>query len=282
MKYATILILVLALSAPSAAFADDKEEDEARLAELPMTMPDFRLKDYKENSYTLGGYADKRLVVIFLQINGCPIVRMSFPYLEELRQKYEPTDVAFLMINCNNFDDNMMVDMEAKEFGVEMPILMDHNQTFANALKVRRSAETFVVNPKTHEIIYRGKADDRFDYGLKRPNPKHFWVAEILDGKTPEMRKSVTKGCLMDLVELPESRSYAEQVAPILAKVFGDCAANLDESAARAQAKAIWDSLLLSRSQLPACEGELVKVDPKEAHTLMAWLGNYPYSDSQN
>ena len=41
---------------------------------------------------------------------------------------------------------------------------------------------TFVVDPKTREIIYRGKADDRFDYGLKRPNPQKFWVAEILDG----------------------------------------------------------------------------------------------------
>lgn len=272
----TILTLLF-VTAPFIPATADKEEDIARLAELPMTMPEFRMEDYTGKEHTLSDYTDKRLVVVFLQMNGCPIVRQSLPYLEELRQEYEDDGVAFLMINCNNFDDNEMVAEEAKEYNVKIPILMDHDQVFANALDVRRSAESFVVDPKTREILYRGMADDRFDYGLQRSNPQHFWVRDILEGEAPETTKRVTRGCLMDLVELPETVSYDEEVAPVLQKTFGDCVESIDESPDTATRKAIWDSLLLKRAQLPGCETKPFEITPYDAQTLMTWLGPYPH-----
>lgn len=272
----TLAILVTTLSLMPAHA--DKEEDFARLKTLPMSMPDFRMEDITGKEHRLSDYADSRLIVIFLQMNGCPIVRQSFPYLEELRQEYEKNGVKFLMINCNNFDDNQMVNEEAKEYGIKMPILMDHTQVFANALHVMRSAETIVVDPKDWSIVYRGMADDRFDYGLQRPNPTNFWLHDILEGKTPEESKRITRGCLMDIVPLPQLQSFEKEVAPVLEKTFGDCAESINEDAPDSTRKLLWDALLLQRSQFTHCEGKTVDIEPYDALTLMSWLGPYPFS----
>lgn len=274
--FSQLLIAALVLGASSIAQAD-KEADFARLETLPMSMPDFRMVDYTGKTHRLSDYKDSRLIVLFLQMNGCPIVRQSLPYLEELRQEYTKTGVTFLMINSNNFDDNEMVGEEAEEFGVKMPILMDDDQVFANALGVMRSAESIVVDPKTWTILYRGMADDRFDYGLQRSNPTHFWLHEVLDGKTPEQSKRVTRGCLMDIVELPELTSFEKEVEPVLAKTFGACGDKLNEDAGRAARKRVWDSLLLHRSQFEGCKDAKVQIAPYEARALMAWLGPYPF-----
>ncbi len=281
----TLLVGITLASIASGQMAEGGVDEEARLVTLPMAVPDFRLADYTGKVHQLTDYADSRLIVLFLHMNGCPIVRQSLPYIEELRQEFEKTGVTFLLVNCNQFDDAEMVAEEATEFGVKLPILMDRDQVFAQVLDVRRSAETIVVDPKSWNIVYRGMADDRFDYGMQRPNPTKFWLRDILSGKMPTVDRTVTKGCLIDIVELTERATFEGEVQPVLARNCLSCHADSDaapqtfrEFGVRARRQELWDSVLLGRNEFAGCggNGKPMGMPSEDLHTVMAWLGSRP------
>jgi thiol-disulfide isomerase/thioredoxin len=267
------------LAAPTAT-AEALEKD------LPMHMPNFRLQDTTGKVHELyKDYSAAKAVVVFIQGNGCPIVRQSFPYMEILKKEYADKDVKFVYINANDFDTPGPIAEEANEFAVTVPILNDKYQVLARALELERTAESFVVDPQTWNILYRGMADDRFDYGLQRSNPQNFWLKEVLDthlaGKEVSTRSTVAKGCLLDLVDLPEAVDYQTDVAPILEKRLaqiapcGEAWSALSSAAAREYGDVIQETLLMNRCAENLCGNRnSVDFEKSEARKIMAWLAN--------
>ena len=272
-------------SAASPASAELLEKD------LPMHMPNFQLKDTTGEVHELyEDYGDAKAVVLFIQGNGCPIVRQSIPYFEIIKDEYADKGVAFVYINANDFDTPEPIADEAKEFNVSVPILNDENQVVARVLGLERTAEAFVVDPGSWKILYRGMADDRFDYGLQRSNPEKFWLKDVLDahlsGKRVDIPSTVAKGCLLDLIDLPEIVDYKADVAPILetrlgAKApSGEAWSELSPATARQYGDALWETLLMNQCAEPLCQNrKSVDFEKSEARKLMAWLaGTTPKS----
>lgn len=266
---------VLALLIASAhAWAD--EDEAAQLESLPMQMRDFRMTDTQGNAHRLSDYQDAPAIVLFNQMNGCPIVRQSYPYLREIREQYAPKGVVFLYISSNQWDTDEAIDEECAEYGVSVPVLRDQHRAFAHALGVERSAEVFVVDPKSLAIVYRGMADDRFDYGLQRMSPKKFWLREALDahlgGEAPATRKTAAKGCLMDLA-FYDDVTYTGDIVPLiegkLAPLFETVPK--DEAEAKTHSDVIVDTLLTGRI---ARGGEVKEVSftEEEGQILLAWM----------
>ncbi len=119
-------------------------------------------------------------------------------------------------------------------------------------------------------------ADDRFDYGLQRMSPKKFWLREALEarlaGKMPETRKTIAKGCLLDLA-LYDDVTYEGDIVPLLegklSPLFNRTPKN--EAEARERAFAIRDALLTGRIQ----RGEKttdVSFTEEEGQVLLAWM----------
>jgi len=189
---------------------------------LPTSVDNFRLADFAGKSYELDRYANSKAVVLFVTGNGCPIVRQSIPKLKALRDEYAPKGVTFLMLNGNASDDRASVAKEAKEFEIDIPILIDESQIVVDSLGSTRTAEVLVLTPKDWKIAYRGAMDDRFGYGAQKAQATQEWLKDalnaVLAGQPVATPVMATKGCLLDLESSTKPISYAKQVAPILEK----------------------------------------------------------------
>src|SRR5689334_16888808 len=99
---------------------------------------DFALIDHKGAFRQLYYYAKDpktRAIVLFVQGNGCPLVRKQVTELKRLRDAYSTNGVVFWMVNANRQDSREEIAKEAAEFEIDMPILLDETQMVAKGLK---------------------------------------------------------------------------------------------------------------------------------------------------
>lgn len=243
----------------------------AASAAEPKHVPNFRLTDTTGQLHELYSHSGAKAVVLFVQMNGCPIVRQSYPYMEELRTKYGPQGVEFLYINSNPWDTDESILQECKEYSATAPVLRDTHRALAYTLTFKRSAESFVIDPKTWNIIYRGMADDRFDYGLQRMSPSKFWLRDTLEamvnGTVPAIEPTIAKGCLLDL-DFTAKPDFEKDVAPILVRTFPTkFAAAPTQQSAMLQSQGILGALLTGRS-----DGRDLAWTGEELETVAAWF----------
>jgi hypothetical protein len=210
----SILILRFAASGHAFALAPGERID------------NFRLLDQRGASQELYYYSDAKAVVLMVQGNGCPMVRNALPTLKALRDQYRAQGVEFLLINSNLQDDRDAIAQEAAEFDIDFPILVDDLQLIGESLDVTRTADVFVIDPKTWKLVYRGPIDDRLSYGAQKPVAKKRYLAAALDamlgGNPVAIASAEVPGCLVDFPERNRRPShsqisYSAQIAPLLA-----------------------------------------------------------------
>jgi len=162
---------------------------------------DFTLKDQSGVAHQLYALAGKKAVVIMTQSNGCPIVRLAVPALRGIRERYRSQDIEFLLLNPTLQDTGEAVQQEAAEFGFGMMVLLDRTQQVGEAWGVDRTAEVFVIDPKTWTLRYYGPIDDRLNYESQRP-VRHAYLTDALDAlladKPVVVASVVSPGCLIN------------------------------------------------------------------------------------
>jgi hypothetical protein len=211
----------LSAAAPTAAV-------ETASASTPATIDNFMLADTDYMGHELYR-TDAKAIVIITHANGCPIVRNLSPAIKALKARYEGQGVQFLMLNSAVQDSMEAIAQEKAEYGIDIPILKDANQLVGEQLGVTRTAEFFVVDPKTWKITYRGPLDDRLDYGSQKASAEHTWAADAIEatlaGRQPMAASKMSPGCLVDFPDRGKVAqiSYSKQVAPILEKKCASC-----------------------------------------------------------
>ena len=216
-------------SAPNAlSAASPVAAIETARASTPATVDNFMLSDTTYIGHELYR-TDAKVIVLISHANGCPIVRNLSPALKALKAKYESQGVQFLMINSAIQDSMEAIAKEKADYGVDIPILKDANQLVGEQLGVTRTAEFFVVDPKTWKITYRGPLDDRLDYGTQKAVAEHTWAADAIEatlaGRQAMAASKMSPGCLVDFPERGKVAriSYSKQVAPILEQKCAAC-----------------------------------------------------------
>lgn len=184
--------LALAALAAIAFNAAQAEDDWLR------SIPDFELSDQASVTHTLAQYAERDLLVLYVQGVGCPIARIAVPSFREVRAEFEPKNVEFLMFNSNIQDNIPRIAKEADEFGIDFTILKDEGQALAKALGVERTAEVFVVDPRTREVFYRGPINDKLGYETQKNNASAHFLTDALN--------TVLAGGTVDMEEVPDSK----------------------------------------------------------------------------
>ena len=183
---------------------------------------DFGLTDHKGIFHQFSYYNDRQAIVVFVQGNGCPIVRNVVSELQDLQRKFTPQGIQFFMINTNLQDKVKEVKEEAEAFNIPFPILMDNQQLVANMLDLRVTAEALLIDMKSKQIIYRGPISDRVGFETQKETADHSYLQDaiqnFLTGKPIVEPKRKTKGCA--ITRLWDSRlntvTYIDDVAPIL------------------------------------------------------------------
>jgi peroxiredoxin len=169
---------------------------------------DFTLQDETGASHQLYSLSGKKAVVIMTQSDGCPIVRLAVPALREIRERYRSQNVEFLLLNPTLQDSADAVQREAEEFGFGMTVLLDRTQQVGEAWGVNRTAEVFVIDPKTWTLLYHGPIDDRLNYESQRP-VHHPYLTDALDALLANRPVAVASiaspGCLINFPDRKHS-----------------------------------------------------------------------------
>ena len=162
---------------------------------------DFTLTDETGAAHELYGLSAKRAVVIMTQSNGCPIVRLAVPALREIRHRYPQQDIEFLLLNPTLQDSAESVAREVAEFNFGLRVMLDPRQKVGEALGVNRTAEVYVIDPKSWTLVYHGPIDDRLNYESQRP-VHHRYLSDALDamlaGKPVAVASASSPGCLIN------------------------------------------------------------------------------------
>ncbi|OHB26981.1 MAG: hypothetical protein A2790_14105 [Phenylobacterium sp. RIFCSPHIGHO2_01_FULL_69_31] len=213
--------------APNALSAGSPTSAAVASSATPTTVDNFMLADTEYMGHELYR-TDAKAIVLISHANGCPIVRNLAPALKALKAKYESQGVQFLMVNSAIQDSMEAIAKEKAEYGFDIPILKDANQLVGEQLGVTRTAEVFVIDPKTWKITYRGPLDDRLDYGTQKAVAQHTWAADAIDatlaGRQAMAASKQSVGCLIDFPNRKVATiSYVKEVAPILEKKCAAC-----------------------------------------------------------
>ena len=205
--------------APTVAMADA-----APAVVQAINVDNFRLTDSNLQSHELYRMADANAIVIVTQMDGCPVSRNIATSLKALQAKYAGKGVEFMMLNSSTIDTRDKIAAEAKEYGYDMPVLMDANQLVGEQLGVTRTAEVIVIDPKTWKVTYRGPVDDRVTYERQKAKASETWASDALDAmlakKPVQVAYKPAVGCLVDFPHRGDAKvakiSYTHDVAPII------------------------------------------------------------------
>ena len=162
------------------------------------SIPDFELTDQNGKVHTLEDYKQYDYAVFYVQGVGCPIARIALPNYREVRDEYADKNIAFTMFNSNIQDNLPRISKEAEEFGIDFPIMKDEGQALAKALGVERTAEVFIVNAKTQEVLYRGPINDQLGYETQRNFASSHYLKDALN--------TVMAGGVVDMNDIPDSK----------------------------------------------------------------------------
>ncbi len=183
-----VLITTAALFTAVSALAD----------EWLRSIPDFELTDQNGKVHTLDDYKDYDYAVFYVQGVGCPIARIAVPNFREVRDEFSGKNVSFTMFNSNIQDNLARISREANEFGIDFPIMKDEGQKLAKALGVERTAEVFVVNPRTQEVLFRGPINDQLGYETQRNEASAHYLKDALN--------TVLAGGVVNMDDIPDSK----------------------------------------------------------------------------
>ncbi len=181
------IIALLLWLAPFGVFADD----------YLRTIGDFTLTTVTGETVTLSEHTEE-LVAIYIQGNGCPIARLGSHDYKEVIEQFSDKPVAFYMMNSFIQDTVENIVKEQAEFKFPVPVMKDQTQSIAKALGVTRTADVFVLRPKTGEVVYRGPINDKLGYETQRTGVTENFLADGLN--------TVLTGGVVDHDNIPESK----------------------------------------------------------------------------
>src|SRR5262249_42368761 len=149
------------------------------------------------------------------------------PTLAALHEAYASKGVVFVAINSNQQDDSAAVAKHAREFGIPFPILKDDRATVADRFHAERTPEAFVVDGSL-TVRYRGRIDDQFAKGVKRPKATRQDLVEaindVLAGKEVAQPCTEVSGCPIGRPAKPKAVAggpavtYCKEVSRLIQK----------------------------------------------------------------
>ncbi len=219
------LVLLLAL-----AVASNRAAAERAAGEKPSPTPSFSLKDVAGHSVALSDFGHKKAVVIVFTGTQCPVNNSYIPRLKELQAKYAARGVQFLAVNSNPQDSIEDVAEHARQRGnLSFPVLKDADQKVVELLQAERTPEVVVLD-SNRTICYRGRIDDQFGVGIRRPQPSRRDLVEALDevlaGKPVSVARTQVAGCRIARLKTTAATgkiTYTNQIARLFQKNCQEC-----------------------------------------------------------
>ncbi len=201
----------------------------------PKPLADNRLNDYalydtNGDFHRFSTYNDSKAIVLWVQGNGCPIVRNLVTDFNNVFTDYSPKGFTFFLLNSNTQDDREESKKEADDFKFAAPVLMDNAQLLADELDIKITSEAIILHPTSRKIIYRGPINNRLDYEAQKNEPTERYLRDALDAivkdQPVQSREEMTRGCTVTRLSKDsekETLTYVDDIAPILSNHCVQC-----------------------------------------------------------
>ncbi len=189
---------------------------------------DFALFDQHGIFHQISRYNESEVVVLFVYSDGDAASAAALPLLRDLRERYSDEGVVFLLLDANQQDTRDSV----LRLDIDFPVLLDTAQVVARTLAVTTTAESFLVDPNSHRILYRGPLDSRIAVAEANPFLPIPYLESALkavladvDDEAPEAPEVVGTPIVYEYKERFGDRqvSYQEEVVPILRRRCTTC-----------------------------------------------------------
>lgn len=132
------------------------------------TAPDFSLPGVDGRTWTMGDFADRKLLVVAFWCNHCPYVQAWEGRMVELGRAYQPKGVGFALINSNDaaaYPDDGFESMvrRAREKAYPFPYLRDESQQVAHAYGALVTPHPMLFD-RDRKLLFQGRIDDSHDH----------------------------------------------------------------------------------------------------------------------
>jgi len=168
--------------------------------EIGQAAPDFDLPGVNGNNYSLGSFADAKLLVVVFSCNHCPYVVGSEDRMKELYAEYSPKGVAMIAINSNETENHPTdsfehMEAQAKEKGFAFPYVRDESQAVAQAYGALRTPHFYLFDAE-RKLRYTGRMDDNpMKPGAQTTRELLDALDALLEGADPPVTATNPIGC---------------------------------------------------------------------------------------
>ena len=172
---------------------------------------DFSLLDQEGYHHSMSWYDDHAAIALLVQANGSDAVAGVLNDFDSLKSDYSSQGIEFMMINPMGNLNREAVKVQAEEYGVDIPVLMDDAQVISEALGISQVGEVLLFDPKKFTVLYKGPVSSA-EQAIK----------EILAGDEISNSLVAFSG---EVVTYPQKLavSYSEDVAPVIAEQCATC-----------------------------------------------------------
>jgi len=137
-------------------------------------------------------------VLVFTTVD-CPIANGYAPEIQALAREFEADGVLFALVHVDPAVDAERASAHAREYGYDLPILLDPRHELVDALGATVTPEVAVVRAGG-AVVYRGRIDDRYpELGVRRAAPTSRDLRDVLlalrEGKDLPRVRTVPVGC---------------------------------------------------------------------------------------
>lgn len=189
--------------------------------EIGAQAPDFKLPGVDGKDWSLGDFADQKIVVVVFSCNHCPYVVGSEDRMNRFYADYRDRGVGMIAINANEIDEHTTDSFEhmverARQKGFAFPYVRDASQEVAIAYGGQRTPHYFVLDEE-RRVRYTGRMDDNpREAGQETTHELRDAVDEVLAGRPVRVPVTDAIGCNVkwwgkDAHWMPES---AAEVSP--------------------------------------------------------------------
>ncbi|UUO04746.1 redoxin domain-containing protein [Blastopirellula sp. J2-11] len=213
---ASLIFLLLSLTSLQAAETSPQQP----LAE------NISLLDSTGEIHPLAAASPKQARVFVFVTGECPISRGYFPLLGRLDKQWNTPEskVSLRAVWADVTDTPAEIRQFAKEFSIDLPILVDRDGQLGQRFQTKFVPEAFVLDADG-KLVYRGRIDDMYrEIGRKRPeaseNTLADAVAAVVAGLPVKAAVTEAVGCFYEsyapLEDEAAEVTYTRDVAPIL------------------------------------------------------------------
>ncbi|HET9159463.1 MAG TPA: hypothetical protein VFN88_02535, partial [Caulobacteraceae bacterium] len=210
---AAVVALAAGMSGGALALADQAGASKAQKVD------DFQLADQNYIARHLYKMKDAKAVVLISYAAGDAAIKADAAKYEALKSAYADKGVEFLMIDSRLGETRDKVKPDAEANKLSIPILFDYEQLVGESLRLTKTAEVVVVDPRTWSVAFRGPASNA---STKKA------LDGLIAGQTVQLAAAGAKGSAIVYPEEAHKAqfaqiSYVKDIAPIIQEKCANC-----------------------------------------------------------